>query len=48
MEKQEKGQFNEQISERTISIALGIHQLMVNIKVSPMAAWNYHKFFLQD
>jgi four helix bundle protein len=34
MEKQEKGQFNEQIRERTIRMAVGIHQLMVNIKVS--------------
>jgi four helix bundle protein len=36
MEKQEKGQFNEQIRERTIRMAVEIHQLLVNLKVSPV------------
>jgi len=36
MEKQEKGQFNEQIRERTIKVAVEIHQLLVNLKVSPV------------
>ena len=36
MEKQEKGQFNEQIRERTIRMAVEIHQMLVNLKVSPV------------
>lgn len=36
MEKQEKGQFNEQIRERTIKMAVGTHQLLENISVSPL------------
>lgn len=36
MEKQEKGQFNEQIRERTIKMAVATHQLLVNIRVSPL------------
>ncbi len=36
MEKSEKGQFNEQIRERTIRMAVEIHKLLVNLKVSPV------------
>jgi four helix bundle protein len=36
MEKSGKGQFNEQIRERTIRMAVEIHQLLVNLKVSPV------------
>ena len=36
MEKSEKGKFNEQIRERTIRMAVEIHQLLVNSKVSPV------------
>jgi four helix bundle protein len=36
MEKSEKGQFNEQIRERTITMAVMIHELFVAIKVSPV------------
>jgi four helix bundle protein len=36
MEKSEKGQFNEQIRERTIKMAVGIHELLVATKVSPI------------
>jgi four helix bundle protein len=36
MEKQEKGQFNEKIRERTISMAVEIHQVLVILKVSPV------------
>lgn len=36
MEKQEKGQFNEQIRERTIKMAVEIHQMLANLKVSPV------------
>ena len=36
METIKKGQFNEQIRERTITMAVEIHQLMVNLKVSPV------------
>ena len=36
MEKQEKGQFNEQIRERTIRMAVEIHQMLVNLTVSPV------------
>ena len=36
MEKSEKGQFNEQIRERTLKVAVEIHELLVNSKVSPV------------
>ncbi len=36
MEKLEKGLFSEQIRERTIKMAIEIHQMMVNLKVSPV------------
>lgn len=36
MEKSEKGQFNEQIRERTIVMAVNIHELFVATKVSPV------------
>ncbi len=36
MEKSEKGQFNEQIRERTITMAVKIHELFVAAKVSPV------------
>ena len=36
MEKNEKGQFNEQVRERTLKMAVSIHELLVNIKVSPI------------
>ena len=36
MEKSEKGQFNEQVRERTIKMAVTIHELLVNTKVSPI------------
>ncbi len=36
MEKSEKGQFNEQIRERTLKMAVEIHELLVNSKVSPV------------
>jgi len=36
MEKQENGQFKEQIRERTIKMAVEIHQMLVNLKVSPV------------
>jgi four helix bundle protein len=36
MEKSEKGQFNEQIRERTITMAVNIHELFIAIKVSPV------------
>ena len=36
MEKAEKGGFNEQIRERTIRMAVGIHELLINTKVSPI------------
>jgi four helix bundle protein len=36
MEKSEKGQFNEQIRERTITMAVNIHELFIGIKVSPV------------
>jgi len=36
MEKAEKGQFNEQIRERTMRMAVAIHELLLNTKVSPV------------
>jgi len=36
MEKSEKGQFNDYVRERTIKMAVEIHQLLVNSKVSPV------------
>jgi len=36
MEKTEKGQFNEQVRERTLKMAVSIHELLVHIKVSPV------------
>ena len=36
MENSEKGQFNEQIRERTIVMAVNIHELFVTTKVSPV------------
>jgi four helix bundle protein len=36
MEKSEKGQFNEQIRERTITMAVNIHELFIGIKVFPV------------
>jgi four helix bundle protein len=36
MEKSEKGQFNEQIRERTIRMAVNIHELFIGAKVSPV------------
>jgi hypothetical protein len=36
MEKQEKGQFNGQILERTLNMAVGIHNLLIKTKVSPV------------
>ena len=36
METIKKGQFNEQIRERTITMAVEIHKLLVNLKVSPV------------
>ncbi|HNY01119.1 MAG TPA: four helix bundle protein [Bacteroidales bacterium] len=36
METKEKTQFNEQIRERTIKMAVAIHELLVNLKVSPV------------
>jgi len=36
MENIKKGQFNEQIRERTIRMAVEIHQMLVNLKVSPV------------
>jgi four helix bundle protein len=36
MEKAEKGEFNEQIRERTMRMAVAIHELLLNTKVSPV------------
>lgn len=36
MEKSEKGQFNEQIRERTIKMAVDIHELFISKTVSPI------------
>jgi four helix bundle protein len=36
MEKAVKGQFNEQIRERTMRMAVAIHELLLNTKVSPV------------
>jgi four helix bundle protein len=36
MEKAEKGQFNEQIRERTMRMAVAIHDVLLNTKVSPV------------
>jgi len=36
MENIKKGQFNEQIRERTIRMAVEIHQMLINLKVSPV------------
>ncbi len=36
MEKQEKGQFNEQIRERTLSMAVEVHKLLANLTVSSL------------
>jgi four helix bundle protein len=36
MEKAKKGEFNEQIRERTIRTAVAIHELLLNTKVSPV------------
>jgi four helix bundle protein len=36
MEKAEKGEFNEQIRERTMRMAVTIHELLLNTKVSPV------------
>jgi len=34
MEKSEKGEFNERIRERTMNMAVGIHELLIGTKVS--------------
>jgi four helix bundle protein len=36
MEKSGKGEFNEEIRERTISMAVDVHQLLVGTTVSPI------------
>lgn len=36
MEKQKKGQFNEQTRERTIRMAVEIHKMLATLKVSPV------------
>ncbi len=36
MEKSGKGEFNEEIRERTINMAVDVHQLLVNTTVSPI------------
>ena len=36
MEKAKKGEFNEQIRERTMRMAVAIHELLLNTKVSPV------------
>ena len=36
METPAKGQFNDQIRERTIIMAVGIHKLLAELKVSPI------------
>jgi four helix bundle protein len=37
MENQSKGQFNEQIRERTMKMAVSIHELLIELKVSPIS-----------
>jgi four helix bundle protein len=36
MEKSEKGEFNERIRERTMKMAVDIHELLIAIKISPL------------
>ena len=36
MEKSDKGEFNERIRERTLNMAVGIHELLKATKVSPI------------
>jgi four helix bundle protein len=37
MENQSKGQFNEQIRERTMKMAVAVHEMLININVSPIS-----------
>jgi hypothetical protein len=36
MDNSDKGQFNEQIRERTIKMAVAVHELLCNAKVMPV------------
>ena len=36
MENSAKGQFNEQIRERTTKMAVAIHEILINVKASPI------------